>query len=109
MHISEKFTVCFVRESDADYQSALSHQLRSYFNTNCDSAAFVILYRKTVTFLKQDNDIIIVDSHASAQENKGAMIAKACKGSLDNLLVWVKDRISQTVNLCTVTFVKYIL
>ena len=41
VHISEEMTVCFVREDDADDQSALSHQLRSYFDTNCDSAAFV--------------------------------------------------------------------
>ena len=108
MHVSEEFIVCFVRESDADYQSALSNQLRSYFDTNCDSAAIVILHGKTVTFFKQGNDIIVVNSHVRAQENKGAMIAKVPKESLDNLLVWVKAGISRTVNLCTVTFVKYL-
>ena len=107
VHISEELTVCFVREDDANDQSALSHQLRSYFDTNCDSAAFVILDGKTVTFLQRGNDVIVVDSHASAQQNTGAIIAKAPKGSLENLLVWVKGRISQTVNLCTVTFIKY--
>ena len=43
VHINEEFTVCFVRENDADYQS---DQLRSYFDTNCGSAAFGILRGK---------------------------------------------------------------
>lgn len=102
VHIIEELTVCFVRESDADDHRPYHTSSEANFDTNCDSAAFVILHGKTVTFLKQDNDIIVVDSDASARENKGAMIAMPPKGSLDNLLVWVKARISQAVNLCTV-------
>lgn len=106
--LNEELTVCFTKEDDADNSSALSHHLTSYFDTSNNSAAFVIINGKTITFLKQENAIIVLDTHADFERNSGATVSIAPMHKIGHLLAWIKARISQTINLCTVTFVKYL-
>ena len=106
--LNEELTVCFAKEDDADNSSALSHHLTSYFDSSNNSAAFVIINDKTITFLKQENTIIVLDTHADFERNSGATVSITPMHKIEHLLAWIKARISQTINLCTVTFVKYL-
>ena len=106
--LNEELTVCFTKDNDAADSSALSHHLSSYFDTRNNSAAFVIINGKTIKFLQQENAIIVLDTHADYEHNGGATVSIAPMHKIENLLAWMKARISQTINLCTVTFVKYL-
>ena len=85
--LNEELTVCFTTEDDADNSSALSHHLTSYFDTSNNSAAFVIINGKTITFLKQENAIIVVDTHADFERNSGATVSIAPMHKIEHLLL----------------------
>ena len=106
--LNEELTVCFAREDHASQESALSSQITSYFEFNDHAAALVIVNGKTITFVKQENAIILLDTHANFEHNNGAMVAMVPKETLEDLLLWIKTRISPVINLCTVTFAKYL-
>ena len=106
--LNEELTVCFAREDHASQESALSSQITSYFEFNDHAAALVIVNGKTITFVKQENAIILLDTHANFEHNNGAMVSMVPKETLEDLLLWIKARISPVINLCTVTFVKYL-
>ena len=94
--LNEQLTICFTKDNDADDSSALSHHLSSYFDTRKNSAAFVIINGKTITFLQQVNAIIVLDSHADFEHNGEATVSIAPVHNIENLLAWMKARISQT-------------
>ena len=100
----EEVTVCFVKEPTAAEESALSSQLsRRLSSTN---AAFVIINSLTISFVSGSGDgIIVMDSHLHFP--KGALLAKCSRNDIEHLLQWLKNKLSSTVNLCTVTFINF--
>ena len=101
----EELTVCFVKEPNSSEESALSFHLGGRLtNTN---AAFTIINGLTISFVSDANDnIILMDSHLHSP--KGALLAQSLSRSdIEELLNWLKLKLSATVNLCTVTFINF--
>ena len=100
----EEFTVCFVKEPNSSEESALSfHVSRRLTNTN---AAFTIINGLTISFVSDANDnIILMYSHLHLP--KGAFLAQSQRSDIEELLHWLKLKLSATVNLCTVTFINF--
>ena len=100
----EEFTVCFVKEPNSSEESALSfHLSRRLTNTN---AAFTIINGLTISFVSDANDnIILMYSHLHLP--KGAFLAQSQRSDIEELLNWLKLKLSATVNLCTVTFINF--
>ena len=100
----EELTVCFVKEPYSSEESALSFHL-SIRLTN-KNAAFTIINDLTISFVSDANDnIILMDSHLHLP--KGALLAQSQRSDIEELLNWLKLKLSATVNLCTVTFIKF--
>ena len=100
----EEFTVCFVKEPNSSEESALSfHLSRRLTNTN---AAFTIINGLTISLVSHANDnIILMDSHLHLP--KGTLLAQSQRSDIEELLNWLKSKLSATVNLCTVTFINF--
>ena len=103
----EELNVCFVKEPNSSEESALSfHLSRRLTNTN---AAFTIINGLTISFVSDANDnIILMDSHLHLP--KGALLALLAQSQgsdIEELLNWLKLKLSATVNLCTVTFINF--
>ena len=79
------------------------HLGRRLTNTN---AAFTIINGLTISFVSDANDnIILVNSHINLP--KGALLAQSQPSDIEELLNWLKLKLSATVNLCTVTFINF--
>ena len=100
----EELTVCFVKEPNSSEESALSFHLGGRLtNTN---AAFTIINGLTISFVSDANDdIILMDSHIHLP--KGALLAQSQRSDIEELLNWLKLKLSATVNLSTVTFINF--
>ena len=101
----EELTVFFVvKEANSIEEYALSFHLnRGLINTN---AAFTIINGLTISFVSNANDnIILMDSHLHLP--KGAFLAQSQRSDIEELLHWLKLKLSATVNLCTVTFINF--
>ena len=100
----EELTVCFVKEPNSSEESALSfHLSRRLTNTN---AAFTIINGLTISFVSDANDtIILMYSHLHLP--KGTFLAQSQRSDIEELLNWLKLKLSATVNLCTVTFINF--
>ena len=66
-----------------------------------------IIYGLTITFVSDENDIILVDSHLHSP--KGTSLAQSQCSDIEELLNWLKLKLSTTVNLHTVTFIIIII
>ena len=97
-----ELTVCFFKEPNSSQESALSfHLSRRITNTN---AAFTIINGLTISFVSDANDaIILMYSHLHLP--KGTFLAQSQRSDIEELLNWLKLKLSATVNLCTVTFI----
>ena len=100
----EELTVCFVKEPNSGEESSLSfHLSRRLINTN---AAFTIINGLTISFVSNAIDnIILRNSHHLLP--KGTLLAQSHRSDIEELLNWLKLRLSATVNLCTVTFINF--
>ena len=87
--------MCFVKEPTEIEESALScHLRRGLGNTN---AAFVIINSLTMTFVADNNDdLVLMDSDLNVP--KGASLAKCRRRDIEELLKWLKAKLSTTVN-----------
>ena len=85
-------------------ESALSfHLSKRLTNTN---AAFTIINGLTISFVSDANDnIILMYSHFHLP--KGAFLAQSQRSDIEELLNWLKLKLSATVNLCAVTFINF--
>ena len=98
----EEFTVCFVKEPSSSRESALSFHQR-LTNTN---AAFTIINGLTISFVSDANDnTTLMYNHLHLP--KGAFLAQSQRSDIEELLNWLKLKLSATVNLCTVTFINF--
>ena len=97
-----ELTVCFFKGPNSNEESALSFHLSRWItNTN---AAFTIINGLTISFVSDANDnIILMYSHFHLP--KGAFLAQSQRSDIEELLNWLKLKLSATVNLCTVTFI----
>ena len=100
----EELTVCVVKETNSSEESALSFHLSKRFNGK--NATFTIISGLTITFVSDANyNIILMDSHLHLP--KGALLAQSQRSNIEELLKWLKLKLSATVNLCTVSFVNF--
>ena len=100
----EELTVCFVKEPNSSEESALSfHLCRRLTNTN---AASTIINGLTISFVSDANDNIIL-MYSYLHLPKGALLAQSQHSDIEELLNWLKLKLSATVNLCTVTFINF--
>ena len=104
MSYEEELTGCFVKEANSIEESAQSFHLRRRLtNTN---AVFTIINGLTISFVSDANDnIILIYSHLHLP--KGAFLAQSQRSDIEELLNWLKLKLSATVNLCTVTFINF--
>ena len=100
----EELTVCFFKEPNSNEESALSFHLSRWItNTN---AAFTIINGLTISFVSDANDnIILMYSHLHLP--KGTFLAQSQRSDIEELLNWLKLKLSATVNLCAVTFINF--
>ena len=100
----EELTVCFVKEPNSSEESALSfHLSRRLTNTN---AAFTIINGLKISFVTDANDnIILMDNYPHLP--KDAFLAQSQRSNIEELLNWLKLKLSAMVNLCTVTFINF--
>ena len=100
----EELTVCFVKEPNSSEESALSfHLSRRLTNTN---AAFTIINGLKISFVSDANDnIILMDNYLHLP--KDAFLAQSQRSNIEELLNWLKLKLSAMVNLCTVTFINF--
>ena len=100
----EELTVCFVKEPNSSEESALSfHLSRRLTNTN---AAFTIINGLKISFVSDANDnIILMDNYPHLP--KDTFLAQSQRSNIEELLNWLKLKLSAMVNLCTVTFINF--
>ena len=98
----KELIVCLVKEPNSSEESALSfHLSRRLSSTN---TAFTIISGLTITFVSDANDnIILMASHL--QYPKGALLTRSQCSDIEELLIWLKVKLSATVNFSTVTFI----
>ena len=100
----EELTVCFVKVPNSGEESSLSfHLSRRLINTN---AAFTIINGLTISFVSNAIDNIILRNSQHLLP-KGTLLAQSHRSDIEELLNWLKLRLSATVNLCTVTFINF--
>ena len=90
----EELTVCFVEEPNSSEESALSFHLSIRLTKT--NAAFTIINGLTISFVSDANDnIISMDSHLHLP--KGALLAQYQRSDIEELLNWLKLKLSATL------------
>ena len=104
VEVEESLDLSIVNENPAVPQSSLAFYLPRLAEES-NLAGIVIMNGMTISLVGQNNNIILMDSHLHGQA--GAMIAVTSVQKVEELLYFVKQQLSPSFNLCSLTFVKY--
>lgn len=104
--LEEPFDLTFVCENQQVPQSSLQYYLHRLVHER-NLAALVILNEMSVAFVAQSggSEILLLDSHLHGQH--GALVGKCPENEIEAFLVKIKSILSPTINMCTMTFVKF--
>ena len=104
VELEDSLDLSIINENPAVPQSSLGFYLPRLTQED-NLAAIVIMNGKTICLVGRDNNILIMDSHLHGQ--LGAMIGIATVDKAEELLFFIKQQLSLSFNICSLTFVKY--
>ncbi|XP_044182670.1 uncharacterized protein LOC114965394 isoform X2 [Acropora millepora] len=99
--------VSFIYETSQEEQSCLSFNLERLSDEDSNIAAFVIVNHMTLCLVARDKKLYLLDSHCHYPY--GAMVGVGDMSRRESFLATVKQTLSLPYNLCSVTFVKFML
>lgn len=104
VELEDSLDLSIINENPAVPQSSLGFYLPRLTQED-NLAAIVIMNGKTICLVGRDNNILIMDSRLHGQ--LGAMIGIATVDKAEELLFIIKQQLSLSFNICSLTFVKY--
>ena len=102
--LEESLDLSIINENPTVPQSSLAFYLPRLTQEN-HLAGIVIMNGMTISIVGRGNKIIIMDSHLHNQF--GALIAITTMDKVEELLFFMKQQLSPSFNLCSLTFIKF--